>query len=248
MRLTAKTLLFVLSPALVAISPSAASADEVDLPALLKRLGVYAAATTHNDDAVDATCTERSEKLDGDGKVTSWFEVVTKVTHPGGKEVKEVVKATKDGADVTAKTKEKYAEKAKEKKKGDGFEAKSPFEPGEQGKYRFTLKGPAAGDASKLLIQFAPKGKASTELLVGHGLVDPAKGEVLKITARPSEYPSMVSEGSFEWDTPPLAFGPATTRFAFRGEGGILFIKQRFRGTTRCQHVTPPPGATAPAP
>jgi hypothetical protein len=245
MRFDFRALAFAVITGFTLLASPPAGADAVDLPALLKRLATYSASLSRNDDTVDRTCTDRQEKLDGDGKVSTWVERVTRITHPGGREVKELVKATQDGKDVTAEWKAKDAEK----KKGDagaGVDAKNPFDAAEQGKYQFTIKGPAPNDPSKLLLYFAPKGKASTNLVIGHALVDPAKGELLKSTFRPSEYPSMVSEASLEWDTPPTPFGPLTTRFSFRGEGGILFIKQRLRGTIRCHDFAPSPGSVAP--
>ena len=58
----------------------------------------------------------------------------------------------------------------------------------------------------------------------------------------------MVSSASVEMDVTATPFGPITSRLAYQGEGGILFITQRQRGTTRCFDFAPPPGAALPAP
>jgi hypothetical protein len=247
MRLTTQVFAFALGAGFLLASPSTARADEVDLPALLKRLAAHAAVTDRNDETVDMVCTERQEELDSDGKVTHWFETLTRVTHPGGRKAREIQKATKDGQDVTAEARAR-ASKKKGDEKSIAVETSNPFAAAEQPKYRFTIKGPAPNDPSKLLLQFGPKGKASTDVMVGHGLVDPAKGEALKFTFRPSEYPSMVKTASLEMDITPASFGPITSRLSFQGEGGILFIKKRVRGSMRCHDFSPPPGTSPPAP
>jgi hypothetical protein len=233
---------------LVALAP-AARADEPDLPALLKRLGAHAEAARRAGESISMTCTDRQEEIDGDGKVKGWYEAVSRVTRAGGREVEEIKRATEDGKDVTEEARKELAEKSAGKgDKGATITVKMPFRPEEQGKYAFTLKGPAPGDPSKLLIHFAPAGKPATELLVGHALVDPVKGEVLKMTSRPSKYPTFVSNGSGEIDYGATPFGPVIVRSSFQGEGGILFLRKRVRGTKRCYDFAAAPGAPPPAP
>jgi hypothetical protein len=177
----------------------------------------------------------RAEELDKKGKVESVTESVERVTLRGGQIEREIIRYVRDGKDATASEKKRRAgTKAGPpgKERSIKIGAKSPFDPSEQPKHRFTLVGAEPADSNQVTIRFEPKGKPSPETSVGEAVVDPATGAILRLRFRPSDNPTFVDRMEVQMEygaaTPE---GPALSRVTMEGAGGILFIKKRMKMT-----------------
>ena len=181
------------------------------------------------------TTATRAEELDKKGKVESLTESLERVTLRAGKPEREILRYVRDGKDDTASERKKRAgakagPPGKERSMRVGM--KSPFEPSELDKHRFTLVGPDPADPNRLTIRFEPKGKPSPETSVGEAVVDAATGAVVRIRFRPSDNPKFVDRLDVQMEygaaTPE---GPALSRVNIDGAGGILFVKKRMKMT-----------------
>jgi hypothetical protein len=220
----------------------AASAPGAEAPAeLLRKLAEHEARmmTVYREAAV--TMSSKVEELNGDGKVEHSQEVVVRLELKDGKQESELVRATRDGQDITAdERREQEARKAKaesEPKETGKKEVKvalsTPFGADVQEKYRFTVLGPDQHDPKKLRVGFAPKGKKSKELWIGEAVVDPEIGSLHWMKQRPSEFPTFVDqmEMVLEFHTSTPA-GPAISAVRIDGKGGLPFFKKTFRALT----------------
>lgn len=181
------------------------------------------------------TTATRAEELDKKGKVESVTESVERVTLRGGRPEREILRYVRDGRDDTASEKKKRAgvkagPPGKERSMRIGM--KSPFEPGELDKHRFTLVGPDPVDPNRVTIRFEPKEKPSPETSVGEAVVDAATGAVIRLRFRPADNPKFVDRLDVQMEygaaTPE---GPALSRVTVDGAGGILFVKKRMKMT-----------------
>lgn len=214
-------------------------------PALVQRL------TAHSDRLealmrnASMTMTVKGEELDGDGKPKSTFESVSRLTVQGGQSSQELVKAVENGRDVTEERRLKRAERKKEKEKekqeGDEKGRKSvsigavlPFGSEEVAKYEFALLAPSKANPDLVRLAFKPRGEKSDKLMIGDALVDPEKGELVRLSMRPSKnarfVDHLVMELEFDAVTPA---GRALSRLDARGDGGFLLIHKWFHVETR---------------
>jgi hypothetical protein len=226
---------------LTALPAAAADATLPELPELLTRLEAAERARDARREGTSLTLTTVTEELDGDGKVTSRTEVVSRRSFRNGESSDEVVRATKDGEDVTAGARKQSLE-AQEKRRKEGKKAPkvSPFAAENQPLYRFTLLGPDPKDASRVRIGLSPREKRE-DLHEGEALVDVARGALLRLTGRPSKLPAMASRADvrYEYDVP-TPTGLDLGSFRMEGEGGILFVRKRMRITGRVAYAAAP--------
>lgn len=176
----------------------------------------------------------RADELDGDGKVVSTDLSRFRLVKKGGETVgTELLLKSKDGKDVTAEAKAEQQKKDEGEKKSVGFSARSPFHPDQLAKYRFALLAPPKDEPGLVRIGFQPAGEKTPELVMGEATVDPATGELLASTMRPSKNPRFVDHLVMD-----LEYGAVTpagrvlSRLTARGDGGFLFIRKRFAVVT----------------
>jgi hypothetical protein len=206
-----------------------ATATAKEPPAeLLKKLAEHDARLDQIDDQGSFTTDTINEEVDGSGKVIHTLELLVRTTHLEGKKRELLGKALKDGKDVT----QEYKDKLKASGPSQVKEMRLPFSTKQQRDYLFKEIGSDPSNPSWLRIHFEPKGSWSEKLMVGDAVVDPASGELLRITARQSAPDSSVDyldlDFSFDEQTP---LGRAPSKVAMKGEGGFLFLKSRFRHT-----------------
>ncbi len=196
-------------------------------PELMNRLAEHDARIRRANQEGIYTTTTLAEELDGDGKVAHTQTTVIQVSHRDGKREQVLVKAEKDGADIST-------EQRKKMKQGAGAPVATPFASTEQPKYHFSVVGPDSADASLLRIHFEPTGgQKSDKLFIGDALVDLTSGELISVSGRPSENPSHINRLEmrleFNGESP---LGRVLGKLTMRGDGGFLFIKKHFRATT----------------
>lgn len=199
-----------------------------DLTALLDRAtAAHEKAKPLYEEATTFSTKMTVEELDKHGAATSTTEIETKAD--------ELVRYVEDGVDKTAEQKAKRAE-YKKKQKEDGKDQSfslgfgDPFSRESRDRYAYTLVKEENGLAT---IAFKPKGKKAPELGVGEATVEIETGAVRKLRFKPSSMPRFVSKLSIEVDCDePTTLGYAMTRLKAEGEGGILFVKKRFRMTS----------------
>lgn len=162
-----------------------------------------------------------AEELDKKGKPTSTTEVETKGD--------ELIRYVEDGKDVTQEKKAKRKEPG-EKRGSVSLGFGDPFSKESRPHYAFTLVKIEEGRAT---IAFAPKGKKSPEIGVGTAVVDVETGALRSLEFRPSAMPKFVSKLDIaitcDEQTP---LGWAMSKMSVQGEGGMLFVKKRFRMTS----------------
>ncbi|HEY8209316.1 MAG TPA: hypothetical protein VIG99_17630 [Myxococcaceae bacterium] len=206
---------------------------------LLKKLADRDARLTRLYKEGAVTMTSRVEELDKGGKVQHTQTVVLRLTQKDGKPHGEVVRASRDGQDVTEEERKTQAEKqarADEDPKGkkDGRMSMTlPFDAATQPKYQFQLLGPDAKNPSLSRIGFGPRGKPDKDIWAGEAVVDPSSGEVKWMKQRPSDLPAFVDrlEMVFEFGAS-TSEGPAISTLQMEGEGGLPFFKKKFRVMT----------------
>ena len=214
-------------------SPEAAA----DLTKLLPLLAEREAAVSKFNQFIEV---QTDEPLDSHDKPSHVMIAQSRVTIGAGqKEKREVLSATRDGQDVTAKRKKMVEddEKKAASDKQDSLELSfdNPFKSSAQARYRYQLLGKSQRKPGAVRIHLEPKGKPSQNLLIGDAEVDPSTGDVLMIQARPSEFPPQVSTldvtMTFDASTPS---GLALSKVVVLGEGGFLFFRSKMRTTVTC--------------
>ncbi len=210
-----------------ALLPSAAAALPPD-PALLERLSRHVNAleeiAKHSSFRVD----ERTEELDGSGRVSSTLSQQSRVEADGKTTQAVIERAVKDGKDVTAeqqaKSKERDAAK-KQKKEGEGLAI--PFA---SDAYVYDQIGVDPANPARVQISFVPK-NPTKRTLEGSAWVDAASGTILSGGAKMSKPPSFVDWVHFTVELgAPTPQGPALTHLTFEAKGGVLFVRKHVRG------------------
>ena len=193
------------------------------------------------------TCTDRAEHLDGDGKPEQVFVETVRSVKADGIERKQLLSAAEDGVDVTAREQEKQAEEAgaqdgsQERGNYGGIDFSNPFTPAGRRVYRFSLAPKQPGDGDRVRIHFEPKGEKTSSLYTGEALVDP-DGNLVEITAHPSDYPAFVDFVHFDARYAVTELGPVRTDFSVEGAGGFLFIQKHYRESLHCSDFAVPEG------
>ena len=222
----------VLAVALLALAAPALAAND-DLAPLLAKLAAAEDRAHPIYREWNYTIKMNADELDSKGKPQSTTKVELRHSFENGEEKQTLVHEEKDGKDITKERQEKQkareekrdaAKKDAKKDEGDDDEFPSPFGTKEQPKYVFTRLGPDR-------IGFAPK-VPSKDAMKGDAVVD-ATGRLKTVTMTPSKMPAMVSVleitmelGNGDAETPLLS------DLEVHGEGGVLFIKKRFRAST----------------
>lgn len=227
---------------------------------LLHKLAAHQQRLDALQEQAEVVMSTRIEELNGDGEVVSTWESVMKSRKVAGEEKRDLVKAVKNGQDVTEERRKQMAE---ESGRGPGSNhvqmAKSPFSTSEQPRYVFDVVGPVDGNAALLKIAFEPKNE-TPDTGIGHAVVNTQTGEVTRLEFSPAELPTFVSKSdvSIEYGKQTSA-GLAPSEMKFFGEGGFLFLKKRARGTVELDYslasaanpaaatAAPADGAAAPA-
>jgi hypothetical protein len=177
------------------------------------------------------TVTINAKEIDKKGQVRSTTEEVQKVSHAGGDTNIEVVRATKDGKDLTAEEREQQKQQAEKrkhgKKKDNGDKLESPFAKDQQAKYQFWTLGEPVNH--RVRIGFAPKMDA-TNVYRGEALVDTDAGAVLSMKFSPAKLPPHADrvEIAIEYGAP----NHLLSKLVVDGEGSFLFIHKRMLVTT----------------
>lgn len=181
-----------------------------------------------------------------DGTLESESVILFRVFRQGGQSETEVLSATENGKDVTAKLRAEEA-RAKEREKKGGREKDRqetsvelepgyhPFAAGVQGRVTYARVG-AEGLAgrSAVVFRFRHAGEGKGGSLVGRAWLDAASGEPLQVEVSPDPLPKHVEEmrSTVRFETGPEGFWiPATTDI--HGEGGMLWIRRVFDSSVR---------------
>ncbi len=203
---------------------------------LLKKLADRNARLTRLYKEGAVTMTSQVEELDKEGKVQKSQTVVLRLSQKDGKSHAEVLKASRDGKDVTEDERKEQAAKqarADEDPKGGKDQKMAmtlPFDAALQPQYRFQLLGPDARNPSLSRLGFGPRGKPSKDVWVGEAVVDPSSGEVRWLKQRPSDLPAFVDRLEMVIDFGAVTSeGPAVSTLRMEGEGGLPFFKKKFR-------------------
>jgi hypothetical protein len=172
----------------------------------------------------------RAEERDKKGKVTSTTDEVQHVRHENGLTRLEVVRASKDGKDVTATEREQVA-RQQEKRKKDKNEGRLdiPFASNQQKRYQFTLLGPA-GAPHQVKIGFAPTVEPTPMVYKGEAVVDTDAGALVSMKLSPAKLPRHADrvEISLEYAQP----NNLLSKMVVDGEGSFLFIHKHMIVTT----------------
>ncbi len=235
------------------LSPLARGADDA-LPALLARLAAAEERTAKVYDDWEYTMTIQADELDKKGVATRAEKIEMRHGHANGEATDALVRYERDGKDVTAEEKAKHDAKVakrheKEKDKAKSKDAKSddggsdfpsPFAPKEQPRYTFTALGSDPAGAGRVRIGFAPKKAADMEMK-GEAVVDSSTGRIRSMTMTPAKLPAMVQalEISMEYGNG-TDDAPLLSVMKMHGEGGILFVKKRFRAVTTFTNFVAP--------
>jgi hypothetical protein len=202
---------------------------------LMSRLAAHVQASRDLMENARVTIQVKAEELDDAGRVKSAEMSQMKVTRKAGATSTEVLSSSKDGVDTTAaKQKELQAQNGKPvSEKQPGFKVTSPFAASEQGNHAFTMLGPDGENPQFLRIGIAPKDKKGPTIWYGEATVDSARGEVVRVSMRPSQNPTFVSnmavEMRFDFVSPK---GRLMSWMKGQGAGGVLFFKKRMRVQT----------------
>ncbi|MET0401323.1 MAG: hypothetical protein ABW123_02925 [Cystobacter sp.] len=225
--------------ALLFVLPFPVLANEAPLAELLPRLVAAEEAREQRRERLTTLATTVWEELDGEGKATSRLETVERSVWRGGKRSSELVRATRDGKDVTGEVREQREKEEGVEDKGRTFQLDHlPFSPREQARYHFEARGPDAKQPHLLRVAFSPKEGKRLDALAGEALVDAGRGELLRLTTHPSKLPKLADkiEMVLEFDAA-TDEGRNLSRIRAYGEGGVLFIKKRIRTVTTLAYV-----------
>ncbi len=205
-----------------ALASAGAARAEVP-PELLQRLAAHAARMERFSEASKAEVTSEYFELGRNGEVEHHIHSESQVVLVAGKPVTHVLLATKDGQD---NLRDSQKQAVKEDQKGRKLEP--PFSTDNQAKYQFSMLGPA--ETGLLRIGFGPRAGRSTEVLEGEAVIDPAAGELVRMTAHPSKNPAFVDRIDMQLEygvhTP---VGRMLSKVSFVGAGGFLFFRKRVK-------------------
>lgn len=191
-----------------------------------------------------------SEVMDGKGRVQESSELHLAVTaNPDGTLDQDVLKSSKDGKDTTAETRASAARAREEQPSGKkaprerggsasiGFDNAGVFDPALQDGTRASATGERRTVDGKTCVGYAFRQKsAETEegTLVGTACLEEATGSPLEVQYTSEPLPRHVKEltTTVRYAMTPQG-GWEGREMVVEGEGGMLFIKRRFRITMR---------------
>lgn len=209
----------------------------VELPSLLQRVGQNQGAQARALAQCTYTGTTRNEDLDSKGKPTSVSETIERISWENGAQRKQLVKASRDGLDVTREEtgRREKADTSREppgksKQQSTTLALEAPTELANQPRYRFSVAGTAPGQPGGLLVAFEPRGPATVDTNIGEALIDSSAASVSLIRFHPAILPAHTDSMSVAMEyAAPFQDGFALSSVTIEGEGGILFIHKRFR-------------------
>ena len=219
--------------------PGSAAAGAPALGPLLVKLGEHGARIEEMKKRGSYTLSGHVERLDGDGEIDSWKDLVLRVTATGDPTPKsEIVKYVEDGEDKTAEAKEKALGRSAKKKVDKKREFKVPFLPSEQPKYDFRVLGRDTRYPGRVKLGFQAK-KPDEDTWNGTAWVNEADGEVESLGLSFSKLPAFVDQADatlvFGNRTP---LGRAPSEMQFEAKGGFLFVHRHYRGHARLTDAT----------
>jgi hypothetical protein len=202
-------------------------------PELLDKLAAHDQKARSIRNRLALVISSTAEEMDNDYQTTARHESVIRMVVIDGKETPQIIRATKDGVDVTEERRQKVKEREKSKEGKQSMQMESPFAASERAKYTFEALGTDA-TTSMVRIGFGPKEGPTTELWSGEALVDPQTGELVSLFGRPSKLPTLIDAMSMQLLYDARVEGTRMlSQITFAGEGGVLFVHKRMRGTTR---------------
>jgi outer membrane lipoprotein-sorting protein len=213
-------------------APSSAEAPSADL---MQRLAAHAQASKDASANGAVTVKIKSEELNKDGTVKSTDVRTMRVSRKGGETKTELLSSQKDGVDSTEASRKQMLEresKPNDERKGE-VKIVSPFAESEQPNHTFTVVGADAENPKYVRISLAPKEKRGPTIWYGDATVDPERGELVRLSIRPSENPRFVSSMSvdmrFDFMSPK---GRLVSWVKGQGAGGFLMFQKRMRVET----------------
>lgn len=169
------------------------------------------------------------KNVDANGKAKSTDVAETRLFTKDGKPWEEITRFLDEGQDVTAREnakRQKELESGKRKRK-DGVPFASPFAKDQQALYVFTDLGADSANPALRRIKFKPKEKSETTYK-GEGLVDVARGALVKLSLKPTVFPYFVNKLDVVMEMQSeTAAGLALSSLRVSAAGQLLFIKKR---------------------
>lgn len=162
----------------------------------------------------------KAEERDKQGKVTSTTEEVQRIRHQDGRAQIEVVRAVKNGKDMTDLERRETARQQSKGKKPPKGRMDSPFAADQQASYAFTFVPASAPHTAR--IQFTPRVSPTEKLYRGQAQVDTEAGAVLSIKMSPAKLPSHADRVDISLDF--AAPGHLLSKMVVDGEGSFLFL------------------------
>jgi hypothetical protein len=210
------------------MSPRPAHADPAP-PELIERIAGKLKAMDDLEKHMSVRVDQHQEVVDGDGKVTSTTDRVSRVETNGKAQHETIDHCVKDGKDITVEEQAK-ATKAEAAGGGKGKDDDSLEIPFTSAGYVYEQVGVDPADPSRVEISFKPA-KPSKHTVDGKAWVDQPTGTILSASARLSKPPMFVDWLHFTVElgakTPA---GQEVSRITFEGKGGLLFIHMHLRG------------------
>lgn len=105
-----------------------------------------------------------------------------------------------------------------------------PFHPSQRSHYRYTLD--AAPGAETATLRFVPR-KPHADRPKGSAVVDLRGRKLVRLSVEPSKYPAFLDELRMQVTMRDTPCGRQPSHVVSEGEGGIMFMKARFRSDTQ---------------
>jgi hypothetical protein len=191
----------------------------------------------------EVTITLRVEELDGDGNVKHTQERVDRISvTKGGQQYRELLQARKDGQDATQALRKDLEERQRKGEVRAEFNSVNlPFAASSLAQHRFFLASPEPWAPHRLRLRFEPRLEAPSAHK-GEALVDPATGQLLRLSYSPSELPRMADRAEIRMDfRSQPGMGQVLDTLHVDAEGGFLFYKKHLRITARYSNLVPAP-------
>lgn len=201
--------------------PCPASAAD-DLPGLLTRLAAQEETVERLQRNMNCETTLRLDVMDSDGVVERSEELVTRLSVRDGRVEHEIVRATADGKDVTAKR--RRAHRREHRALAAVFA--SPFAAAAQPAWRFRSLGADESDPAMVRIAFEPLTPGAA---AGEAVVDPIEGTLVRLLLRPSSKAGWLGK---QMEFAESAAGHTLTTVTAEGRARVGFSTMRYRMTS----------------
>ncbi len=239
--LSVAVVLLLAAPVALAVTPPAET---------LVRLDRALQLLESDDFAGSYTLTTRSVVAKPGGKDPETTEMVMTVRHrPGEPDEQRLVRATRNGEDVTDEARtslDRAEEKRREASDGDDEGEVSVGlalpEAETFGRYRFVPSPPSGGT---LVAAFSPDDEEADDAVSGRLAWDPASLDPVWIELEPSSMPKHVKRLSTRIELDGTGEGLWPRRTVMEGLGGFLLIKREFRVEVEVTDVTAEDGTAA---